>query len=190
MSNTAPYAFFGPRPLTVTHGAGLDTELALTLFRKLEVGVLLPAAMSAMARGRRIEHDEDIVQLDELSELTLVANGAPFPWQVDGDYLGEVARLEIRYEPDVLTLAGPLSVPERDVGHVGDEPVDPGVGEPPDLARLVDGPDVERELEGVGPLDDTGRPPAGERVGPRVDAPGGRGRGRRGADPRGRSSGP
>jgi diacylglycerol kinase family enzyme len=107
VSNTAPYAFFGPRPLTVTHSAGLDTELALTLFRKLEVGVLLPAAMSAMARGRRIEHDEDIVQLDDLHELTLVANGAPFPWQVDGDYLGEVARLEIRYEPDVLTLLVP-----------------------------------------------------------------------------------
>ena len=69
--------------------------------------MLLPAAMSAMARGRRIEHDENIVQLDDLRELTLVANGAPFPWQVDGDYLGEVARLEIRYEPDVLTLLVP-----------------------------------------------------------------------------------
>ncbi|HZP29436.1 MAG TPA: diacylglycerol kinase family protein [Acidimicrobiia bacterium] len=107
VSNTAPYAFFGPRPLTVTHGAGLDRELALTLFRKLEVGVLLPAALSAMARGRRIEHDEDITQLENLRELTLVANGPPFPWQVDGDYLGEVARLEIRYEPDVLTLLVP-----------------------------------------------------------------------------------
>jgi diacylglycerol kinase family enzyme len=107
VSNTAPYAFFGPRPLTVTHGAGLDRELALTLFRKLEVGVLLPAAMSAMARGRRIERNEDITQLENVRELTLVANGAPFPWQVDGDYLGEVARLEIRYEPDILTLLVP-----------------------------------------------------------------------------------
>jgi diacylglycerol kinase family enzyme len=107
VSNTAPYAFFGPRPLTVTHAAGLDRELAVTLFRKLEVGVILPAALSAMTRGNRIEHDEDIAQLENVPALTLVATGAPFPWQVDGDYLGEVARLEVRYEPDVLTLLVP-----------------------------------------------------------------------------------
>jgi len=107
VSNTAPYAFFGPRPLTVTRGAGLDRELALTLFRKLEVGVLLPAALSAMARGRRLAADHDITQRENLHELTLIATAAPFPWQVDGDYLGEVARLEVRYEPDVLTLLVP-----------------------------------------------------------------------------------
>ncbi len=107
VSNTAPYAFFGPRPLVVTHNAGLDRELALTLFRKLEVGVLLPAALSAVTRGRRIERDEDIAQIENLHSLTLVATAGPFPWQVDGDYLGEVARLEIRYEPDALTLLVP-----------------------------------------------------------------------------------
>jgi diacylglycerol kinase family enzyme len=107
VSNTAPYAFFGPRPLTVTHNAGLDRELALTLFRKLEVGVLLPAALSAMTRGHRLEHDEDIGQIENLTAFTLVANSGPFPWQVDGDYLGEVARLEVRYEPDALTLLVP-----------------------------------------------------------------------------------
>ena len=107
VSNTAPYAFFGPRPLTVTHHAGLDRELALTLFRKPEVGVLLPAAASAMSRGRRLENDEDIAQYENLTELTLVATAGPFPWQVDGDYLGEVERLEVRYEPDSLTLLVP-----------------------------------------------------------------------------------
>jgi hypothetical protein len=39
--------------------------------------------------------------------MTIVANHGPFPWQVDGDYLGEVERLKIGYEPDALTLVMP-----------------------------------------------------------------------------------
>lgn len=107
VSNTKPYAFFGSRPLLVTRNAGLDRALALTMFRKLEFGVLLPAAFSAMARGRRLERHRDIAQRADLQALTFVATDRPFPWQVDGDYLGEVERLEVRYEPDVLTLVVP-----------------------------------------------------------------------------------
>jgi diacylglycerol kinase family enzyme len=109
ISNTEPYAFFGPRPLRVTRAAGLDHKLALTMFRRLEMGVLLPAALSAMTRGRRIQRQRDIVQLADVDRLTLVAQHAPFPWQVDGDYLGEVERLEVRYVPDALTLVMPKS---------------------------------------------------------------------------------
>jgi diacylglycerol kinase family enzyme len=36
-----------------------------------------------------------------------VANHGPFPWQVDGDYLGEVERIEVRYVPDALRLVVP-----------------------------------------------------------------------------------
>ena len=106
-SNTAPYAFFSVRPLTVTPAAGLDRKLALTAFDQLSTGVLLPAALSAMGRGRHLEHANHVVQLADLDSLTLVANDAPFPWQVDGDYLGDVDQLEIRYEPDSLTLVTP-----------------------------------------------------------------------------------
>jgi diacylglycerol kinase family enzyme len=107
VSNTAPYAFFGPRPLRVTPAAGLDQYLALTMFRSLDVGVLLSAAASAMLRGRRIAQQRDIVQLSNLEQVTLLADHGPFPWQVDGDYLGEVERLEISYVADTLTLVMP-----------------------------------------------------------------------------------
>jgi diacylglycerol kinase family enzyme len=108
VSNTTPYAFFGLRPLTVTHAAGLDRKLALTLFRHLETRVLLPAALSAMVTGRRLERDGDIVQLADLDAVAFVAESSPFPWQVDGDYLGEVERLEVRYEPACLTVVMPI----------------------------------------------------------------------------------
>ena len=107
VSNSEPYAFFGPRPLRVTRAAGLDRKLALTMFERLSLGVLLPAAISAMTRGRRINRQRGITQLADLDGMTIVANHGPFPWQVDGDYLGEVERLEIAYEPDALTLLMP-----------------------------------------------------------------------------------
>jgi diacylglycerol kinase family enzyme len=107
VSNSAPYAFFGVRPLTVTHAAGLDRKLALTMFRRLETGVLLPAAFSAMLSGKRLDRGGDVVQLPDLDSVAFFAHASPFPWQVDGDYLGQVERLEIRYEPDCLTLVTP-----------------------------------------------------------------------------------
>jgi diacylglycerol kinase family enzyme len=107
VSNTAPYAFFGPRPLMVTRQAGLDRKLALTMFRRLRAGGLLRGAVSAMTRAKKVERHRDIAQLADLDALTFVANHGPFPWQVDGDYLGEIERLEVRYEPDALTLLMP-----------------------------------------------------------------------------------
>ncbi len=107
VSNTSPYAYFGVRPLIVTHAAGLERKLALTMFRRLGTGGLLRNAASAMARGRHLERDDDVVQLADLDSVCFVAHHGPFPWQVDGDYLGDVERLEVRYEPDCLTLVMP-----------------------------------------------------------------------------------
>ena len=107
VSNTSPYAFFGPRPLTVTREAGFDRHLALTMFRRLEMRPLLRVVGSAMFGGRKVQRHRDIAQRSDLDALTFIANDSPFPWQVDGDYLGEVERLEVRYEPDALTLVIP-----------------------------------------------------------------------------------
>jgi diacylglycerol kinase family enzyme len=108
VSNTKPYAFFGPRPLLVTTEAGLDRPLALTMFTRLEVGPTLSAAGSAMVRGKRIASNDAVVQRADVHALTFVANHGPFPWQVDGDYLGEVERIEIRFIPDALRLVVPV----------------------------------------------------------------------------------
>jgi diacylglycerol kinase family enzyme len=46
------------------------------------------------------------VHRDGVRRVTFTAT-EPFPYQVDGDYLGEVTRLDFGYEPDVLTLVVP-----------------------------------------------------------------------------------
>jgi len=111
VSNTKPYAFFGPRPLLVTNDAGLDRALALTMFTRLEVAPTIAAIGSALATGKRLSKNDAVLQRADLDALTFVACQGPFPWQVDGDYLGEVERLEVRYVPDCLTLVVPRPRP-------------------------------------------------------------------------------
>jgi diacylglycerol kinase family enzyme len=47
-----------------------------------------------------------------LAEL-VVESDQPFPYQLDGDYLGETRRLAFRHEPAVLDLVVPDVARER-----------------------------------------------------------------------------
>jgi hypothetical protein len=42
----------------------------------------------------------------DVGELTVTGYG-PFPYQVDGDFLGEAEELNLVWEPDALTLILP-----------------------------------------------------------------------------------
>jgi diacylglycerol kinase family enzyme len=77
------------------------------MFTRLEITATISAIGSALARGRRLSRNDAVLQRADLEALTFVAYQGPFPWQVDGDYLGEVERLEVRYVRDCLTLVVP-----------------------------------------------------------------------------------
>jgi diacylglycerol kinase family enzyme len=106
LSNTSPYTYLGRRPIVANPTAGLDQPLALTSFPRLRVPLILAAAASALTNAKMVMRNPNIVQRSGLSEVTVTGYG-PFPWQVDGDYLGEVERLDIAWEPDKLTLVMP-----------------------------------------------------------------------------------
>jgi len=106
VSKTSPYTYLGPRPLVVTTDAGLHTPLALTAFRSLRVMTLLRGAASAMSNGKYLHRTPAIVQRHDLRELRVEGRGA-FPYQVDGDDLGDVEHLDIDYEDDTLTIVLP-----------------------------------------------------------------------------------
>ena len=67
---------------------------------------LIGGAASAMLSGRFLAHRAGVVHRCGLTELDVIA-ARPFPWQVDGDFVGMTTRLEITYEPDVLDLVVP-----------------------------------------------------------------------------------
>jgi len=106
VSNQRPWAYLGRRPLMVAPEAGIDVPLTLTLFRSLDLSMLLGGAASALQGGQRLMHHPKVAQRTHVRSLTVTGYG-PFPWQVDGDYLGDTERLTISWASDALTIVMP-----------------------------------------------------------------------------------
>ena len=106
VSKTDPYTFLGPIPLHVAPETGLDGALTLTAFTSLGAFTLLGGAGAAMGAHGSLAGRPDIEQRRDLRRLVLRAP-EPFPYQVDGDDVGDTARLDIAFEPDALTIVTP-----------------------------------------------------------------------------------
>ena len=104
--NSNPYTFLGNRPLDTNPNADLDRPLAMLSFRDLDLLPTLRYLTESLLGGDRLVRDGRIVERHDLERLTVTGHG-PFPYQVDGDHLGDADRLELAWVPDVLTLAVP-----------------------------------------------------------------------------------
>jgi diacylglycerol kinase family enzyme len=104
--NTNPYTYLGNRPLSLATEATLDRGLALVTLRTLAFAKTMRIIGSALGTGRYLRTSRWTDHRTDLQRVTVEGYG-PFPYQVDGDHLGDVERLEIRHEPDVLDLVMP-----------------------------------------------------------------------------------
>ena len=93
---TDPYTFLGPRAFKVAPGTGFDTGLSMVVLRDLSAATLVGAAVSALAGGRRLE-EMACVEVRKGVERAHVDGFGPFPYQVDGDYLGETESLTVAW---------------------------------------------------------------------------------------------
>jgi diacylglycerol kinase family enzyme len=116
VSNSNPYTYVGRRRVALAPAASLERALAVTVFRTLRLGVLLRAAGSGVSRARYVDESPDIAQYAEVWTATLVSE-RPFPWQVDGDDLGDATELRVRYVPDQLSLVVPIAPRARGRGR-------------------------------------------------------------------------
>jgi diacylglycerol kinase family enzyme len=103
--NTNPYTFLGNRPLDLCPAATLDRGLVAITFRTMKVGAILGGLGGAL-RGGGVKASKTLDLQTDLSELT-ISHDTPFPYQLDGDYLGETKRLEFRHVPDAVRLVRP-----------------------------------------------------------------------------------
>ena len=103
-----PYTFFGPRAFRLAPGTGFDTGLSLVVLQDLSAVTLVGAAVAALAGGRRLPGMGFVTMRRGIDVVHLEGFG-PFPYQVDGDYLGQVESLEVRHRPDCLDLVVPLA---------------------------------------------------------------------------------
>jgi diacylglycerol kinase family enzyme len=106
VSNQRPWAYLGKRPLTLAPHAGLDVPLTVTLFRSIGLSTIVGGAASALSGGQRLMHDPNVVQRGDVGTVRVVGY-EPFPWQVDGDYLGDAEHLTLSWMPDALTIVMP-----------------------------------------------------------------------------------
>jgi diacylglycerol kinase family enzyme len=103
IQETNPYTYLGNLPINTAPAAGFDTGLSLVAFRTLRFTTVMAAIGSALRSGRYLRRASAIVLRDDLASLTVTGRG-PFPYQVDGDFLGEVDAVELRHHPACLDL--------------------------------------------------------------------------------------
>jgi diacylglycerol kinase family enzyme len=106
VSKTSPYTFLGPRAIHVAPEATLDSRLALTAFQRIDPLTLVGGAASAMQKGKYLHRRRGIVHRSDLEGVRVEGHGA-FPYQVDGDDIGDAEHLDVEFEPDALTLVVP-----------------------------------------------------------------------------------
>jgi len=106
ISNADPYTYVGHRRMTISPHASLDDALSVTVLRNLNLSLVVRAIGSAVASGHYLASSPDVTQLGDVTTVSISA-ARPFPWQVDGDYLGEVEHLDVRHDPECLSLVIP-----------------------------------------------------------------------------------
>ncbi len=106
--NTDPYTYIGRRPFTLVPEATLETGLALVTVRNLDAVPLIGVALSALGSGTHLRRSRHVAVRTDITAATVTGYG-PIPYQVDGDYLGDVENLELHHEPDALRLVVPRS---------------------------------------------------------------------------------
>jgi diacylglycerol kinase family enzyme len=110
--NSDPLTYFSTRPIRVCEGIAIDDgTLALGVLKRAaqrDMPTLIPRLFSAKrpaARHRQIEHFPSVDGATVASaSQTRQGETRPFPVQVDGDYIGEKTRIELRVDPGALTV--------------------------------------------------------------------------------------
>ena len=104
--NTNPYTYLGNRPLDLSPAAGLDQPgLVAITFTTMRATAILRSLAGALRGGgvKPAPHLDVRTHVDRL----VVEHAEPFPYQVDGDALGETTELDIRHVPDAVRLVYP-----------------------------------------------------------------------------------
>jgi diacylglycerol kinase family enzyme len=105
--NTNPYTYLGNRPLDLAPETTLDRGLTAVTLRTMSAPRLLRIIGSALTNGKALRRSRFVDLRADLAEVAIRAYG-PVPYQVDGDYLGDVEELTFRHAPEVIDLVVPV----------------------------------------------------------------------------------
>ena len=103
--NTNPYTFVGKHPIHLSSAASLEKKLVVVTFRKMTTPLMLKTLYSALRRGG-LETSSGIDIATDVERVKFEFP-APFPYQLDGDYLGDTTSIDIKHCPEALRLVRP-----------------------------------------------------------------------------------
>jgi len=109
--NTSPYTYLGNRPLDLSPAARLDRPLVAVTFRTMNATAILRSLGGAL-RGGGVAPSPHLDIRTDLTALT-IRSDEPFPYQVDGDDLGDTRELRFTHVPDAVKLICPGEPPPR-----------------------------------------------------------------------------
>jgi diacylglycerol kinase family enzyme len=107
VQNSDPFTYFGRHPIRIGRDVSLDSgTLSLTVLKRatpLEMGTLLPRIFSG--REGSVAAHRQVESLSGLGQFRIDADsGAPFPLEVDGDFVGEFERADFEAAPRSLAV--------------------------------------------------------------------------------------
>ena len=103
--NTNPYTFVGKHAIHLSSAASLEKKLVVVTFRKMTTPLMLKTLYSALRRGG-LETSSGIDIATDVEHVK-IEFPAPFPYQLDGDYLGDTTSIDIQHCPEALRLVRP-----------------------------------------------------------------------------------
>ena len=110
--NSDPFTYFGNRPVRVCEGIEIDDgTLSVAVLRRAaqrDMGPIIARVLIERLRAsghRQIDHFDDVTAA-RVTSVSTDAEGVPrpFPIQVDGDFIGAHAELELGIDPGALTV--------------------------------------------------------------------------------------
>ncbi len=106
--NSNPYTFIGKKAVNLSSAASLDKKLVAVTFRKLTTPLMMRTILNAIrTEGISVSSGVDIrTDVENIN----ISFPNPFPYQLDGDYLGEQISLHIEHRQDALRLVKPIIV--------------------------------------------------------------------------------
>jgi diacylglycerol kinase family enzyme len=102
VQNTAPFTYFGDRPINPNPLASFDTGLDVLALKVLHLPSSARTIKQVLSANPN-PHGKQVIRLHDLPSFTLRAAG-PTALQVDGDYLGEYDALEFASVPNALRV--------------------------------------------------------------------------------------
>jgi diacylglycerol kinase family enzyme len=100
--NTNPYTYLGNRPFDIVPSTSLSTGLSVVTFTSLKTTQMLRTLASVLQGGGV----KNFPWLDIRTNVqhVVASDSRAFPYQLDGDYLGEIQKVEFEFVPNAVRL--------------------------------------------------------------------------------------